>query len=48
MMVIGVGVGVRPAGSVVSPSPVAPNKGLNLFDGGTWETIGGDPIEAFE
>ena len=48
MNLIGVGVSVKPAGSVVSPTPVAPNKGINLFDGGTWETFGGTPIDEIE
>jgi len=48
-MIIGNYVGVRPAGSVVSPAVTSPNKGILLFDGTTtWETFGGVAIEEIE
>lgn len=49
MMLLGVSLGIRPAGNVSSPAVVEPSPdGIKLFSGINWETFAGENIEEFE
>lgn len=48
-MILGISIGVRPAGSVSSPAAVDPQpEGIKTFAGTTWTTFAGDNIKEFE
>jgi hypothetical protein len=48
-MILGISLGVKPAGSVSSPAVVEPQRdGIKTFAGGAWQTFAGTNIEEME